>query len=138
MGNFTKYSKILINSLASFLILLALAQLIIPTSWKLLVDYYLISNFLLLNPFNMMGVEVKEDTKIITDSMSRTKKTIEEPENVVESETTDQMLKRSKRKTSQENDTRDILLNFFLSFTKHCFLLIAAPIIFMQRMLLGN
>ncbi|MDN7145247.1 hypothetical protein QS460_04820 [Liquorilactobacillus mali] len=142
MGNFAKYSRILINSSVSFVILLALAQLVIPTSWKLVLDYYLISNFLLLNPFNMMNIGVKEDINVAADTMSRTKrsaeKTTESSETPEESVVTDQMLKRSKRRAAQENDTRDILLNSFLSFMKHCFLLIAAPVIFMQKLLINN
>ncbi|MDC7952366.1 hypothetical protein [Liquorilactobacillus mali] len=142
MGNFAKYSRILINSLVSFVILLALAQLVIPTSWKLVLDYYLISNFLLLNPCNMMNIGAKEDVNVTADTMSRTKRTVEKTaertETPEEADVTDQMLKRSKRRAAQENDTRDILLNSFLSFMKHCFLIIAAPIIFMQKLLINN
>ncbi|EJF00939.1 hypothetical protein [Liquorilactobacillus mali] len=138
MGNFAKYSRILINSLVSFVILLALAQLVIPTSWKLVLDYYLISNFLLLNPCNMMHIGAKEDVNVTADTMSRTKRTVEKTETPEEADATDQMLKRSKRRAAQENDTRDILLNSFLSFMKHCFLIIAAPVIFMQKLLINN
>ncbi|MDN2452827.1 hypothetical protein [Lactobacillus sp. UCMA15818] len=138
MGNFTKYSRVLVKSSISFVILLVLAQLIVPISWKLLLDYYLISNFLLLNPFNIMNIGLKGEAQVVDDTMSRTKRTVEETEEIEGTEAAEQMLQRSKRKTVKENDTRDILLNSFLSFMKHCFLLIAAPIIFMQKLLIDS
>ncbi|MFT8938111.1 hypothetical protein [Liquorilactobacillus sp.] len=106
MGNFTKYSRVLVKSSISFVILLVLAQLIIPISWKLLLDYYLISNFLLLNPFNIMNIGLKGEAQVVDDTMSRTKRTVKETEEIEGTEAAEQMLQRSKRKTVKENDTQ--------------------------------
>ncbi|MFT9191519.1 MAG: hypothetical protein ABF470_11055 [Liquorilactobacillus sp.] len=106
MGNFTKYSRVLVKSSISFVILLVLAQLIIPISWKLLLDYYLISNFLLLNPFNIMNIGLKGEAQVVDDTMSRTKRTVKEAEEIEGTEAAEQMLQRSKRKTVKENDTQ--------------------------------
>lgn len=131
MANFGKYGKALINSICSFIVLFALVQLIAAYNWKLVLDYYLVSNFLLLNPFNMMNIEIKKDKEVISEVMSRTNKEF------TSLQQEEQRMKRSQRNNNRENDSRDILLNFFLSFMKHCFFIILAPVIFLQKVIMN-
>ncbi|KRM90341.1 hypothetical protein FC80_GL001243 [Liquorilactobacillus cacaonum DSM 21116] len=79
----------------------------------------------------MMNIEIKKDKEVISEVMSRTNKEF------TSLQQEEQRMKRSQRNNNRENDSRDILLNFFLSFMKHCFFIILAPVIFLQKVIMN-
>ncbi|WP_057737990.1 hypothetical protein [Liquorilactobacillus uvarum] len=133
------YGLSLLKALVSFIVLIAIVNLVRNTDWKLLLNYYLISNYIMLYPFNQRFLEKKSiDIQESDDQIpSRTRKNqkLESKENLNDGGDT---MSRVKTVQTTKNDPRDFLMNAGLSFMKYVFLIVSAPVIFMQSFLLGK
>ncbi|GAJ25169.1 hypothetical protein JCM15457_23 [Liquorilactobacillus sucicola DSM 21376 = JCM 15457] len=138
MNIMKEYGLSLVKALGSFIVLLLLLNLVKNTEWKLLLNYYLISNYIMLYPFNQRFFEKKEGQKEeATEQLSRTqRKNYTESDHAAEEEP--KTMSRAKAAQANKNDPRELLLSIGLSFVKYVFLIICAPIIFMQYYLLGK
>ncbi|KRM96671.1 hypothetical protein FC19_GL000969 [Liquorilactobacillus aquaticus DSM 21051] len=138
MNIMKEYGISLLKALVSFIVLLALVNLIKNTNWELLLNYYLISNYIMLYPFNQRFLEKKSvDIRENDEKLSRTRKSKDSGPRVDSNEEQDTM-SRVKNVQTIKNDPRDLLMNTGLSFIKYVFLIICAPVIFMQFYLLGK
>lgn len=119
MKRFKYYSISLLKGLAPLIILLAIGNLIGPSNWRLLINYYLILNFLTFYPYNLElnGLNKKLAQKVKIDET-------EEPHSRQEMNT---------RKVSTENVTR--LLIYVMQFAG---LILIAPGQFMYYYLIKN
>ncbi|KRL36773.1 hypothetical protein FD20_GL001075 [Liquorilactobacillus uvarum DSM 19971] len=93
----------------------------------------------MLYPFNQRFLEKKSiDIQESDDQIpSRTRKNqkLESKENLNDGGDT---MSRVKTVQTTKNDPRDFLMNAGLSFMKYVFLIVSAPVIFMQSFLLGK
>ncbi|MFT8837585.1 hypothetical protein [Liquorilactobacillus satsumensis] len=138
MSNFKQYGSILLRGGLSFAILLAGVQLISSSSWKLLLDYYLVSNFVMLYPFNMSREkgEKSDNLNEISETATLSRRGKIKEEHTELTDTANEL--RRKQHPQKKNDLRELLLDFALNFLKYAFLQICAPVIFMQNLLLDE
>lgn len=133
------YGLSLLKALVSFIVLIAIVNLVRNTEWKLLLNYYLISNYIMLYPFNQRFLEKKSEGVQENDeqvhSRTRRNQKLEPKEDLNGSGDT---MSRVKTVQTAKNDPRDFLMNIGLSFVKYVFLIVSAPVIFMQSFLLGK
>ncbi|KRL03151.1 hypothetical protein [Liquorilactobacillus capillatus] len=133
-----EYGLSLLKGLGSFVILVALANLVKSADWRLLLNYYLLSNYIMLYPFNQRSFKEKRiKDKELTESLSRTQR---KKGMVSETGTIEEATPLSRVATTRinKNDPREALLRMGFSLMKYTFLIVCAPLIFMQAYLLGK
>ena len=119
MKRFKYYSISLLKGLVPLIILLAVGNLLSTPNWKLLINYYLILNFLTFYPYNLElnGFNQKKSQKIKND----------------ETITPQSRQEMNTRKVSTENVTK--LLIFVVQFAG---LIVIAPGQFIYYYLIKN
>ncbi|KRL04947.1 hypothetical protein [Liquorilactobacillus oeni] len=127
MNNLKRYGKFLLHGALAFIFLLAVVQLFVHSSWKLMLEYYLVSNFLMLFPFNESKREGLE-TAAKEEKRGHFQRSSRMPHS------SESLLSRQQR-LQKETDLRTVLLDFFVQFIKYIFLQLCAPVIFMQQFL---
>ncbi|MBD5069978.1 MAG: hypothetical protein HDT50_07390 [Lactobacillus sp.] len=118
----------LLEGAVSALFLLVLCRFIPTENWRLLLYYYVISNYLMLYPYNQEN-KSKAPQVIAQEETSKDDQQVD-----VESEAEDQPLRRSRKRTKQQLDT-ELLNNLLKSFALTCVDLVLAPFYFMRSYL---
>ncbi len=101
---------ILLDGLASVVVLLALCRLVPDQAWRSVLYYYTISNYLMLFPYNRRQQLLTKQSKVVVEESGP--------------------LRRSKPKTKRQIDS-ELLTNLVKSFAKICLEIIIAPYYFM-------
>lgn len=102
---------ILLDGLAAVIVLLALCRLVSDQAWRSVLYYYMISNYLMLFPYNRRQQLLTKQSKVVVEGKRQ--------------------LRRSKPKTTRQVDS-ELLANLVKSFSKICLEIIIAPYYFMS------
>lgn len=158
MERLRQYSRSLLSALAAVIALLAVVNLVDFANWRLLLNYFLISNFLLFYPYNYLNAHQQapaatpeplsaseaagEGEAEASAGLSRRRRTPEQGSTTVTAYRTAQTgpdTLRSRRTSEQpmlaKEKSREYLTDICVKFARSCLLLILAPAIFLKTML---
>lgn len=130
-----RYIISLEHGLASFIVLIALVNLINFANWQLLLNYFLISNFFLFFPYNR-ELAFREQKKYYGESDDEGSQQRRTPSRREDDEMLAYTMEVDADKRSRNQS--DALTTLVTGFARNCLMIVIAPLVFLYTYLMSD